>query len=129
MKVTAKKINILVIVCVMLLIGCKPHINNMDYNSQILFPEDGTWYCKELQFTLRLEQNAISEIIVDGTPVSCVAGYYADSPSFYIMSGEVKDGVFVMEKYIFLLEYISSTKTELVLRDTENQTNYVFKKQ
>ena len=94
-------------------------------SNQRIYPEDGIWYCEELQIYLHFDREAISKAIIDGEEVDCAGCYMKDSISITIE--RLYD--FTWEnQIIFSGEYVSLKGSELVLRNRDTKVEYTFVK-
>ena len=88
-------------------------------------PEEGVWYCDELQLQLSFEEEVESCVIVDENQKKCmlVNEQYSKILSVYCFKDE--NEFFDEAEMVFSGERVSLTDEEFVLR-TEDGEKYVF---
>ena len=96
------------------------------FSNRKIYPEDGIWYCKELQIYLNFGHNEISTAIIDGEAIDCTAGHMDNS--LYITVKRLHYDPNLNNRVIFPGEYVSLNDTELVLCHRDTKVKYTFKK-
>ena len=102
--------------------GCQ----NRLFDDRRIFPEEGVWYCEELQITLNFEKNATSKAIVNGEEIECVAGFMSGSTTITVSCQDFNTELMHMGEIIFPGEYVSSSDIELLLRHQYSKEVYTF---
>lgn len=90
------------------------------------FPQDGIWYCEELQLQISFSDDDETFTYADGEKVYCSCDYDRGSAwlglhcrNYYSKSYQVGDVVFDGE-------YVSLDEQTLVIYDQETDQNYTF---
>lgn len=90
------------------------------------FPEEGHWYCAELQMQLDFGDDGDCYVIINGKKMACGCG--ADSGSKWLSVGcqEVNCDYCDLGEEIFGAIFVSLSETELVVQSKDNGTEYTF---
>ena len=88
------------------------------------FPEEGVWYCAELQIYLNFAPNKKDKAIIDGEEVVCMAYYMFNSTHIRIDRWDPEDEI--ENDTIFEGRSVSLKDNTLVLRHHITQVEYNF---
>ena len=107
------------LLCV-ILSGCMALTGYKEY-----YPQEGVWFCEELQIQLSFEDSANCCILVDGIPLYC--GWQIDRGSTVIVF-EVQDHHpdFSLGDNVFVGEYITHDENILHIQEYKGTTIYKF---
>ena len=89
---------------------------------QRIYPEDGTWYCAELNIYLNFGRKAISKAIIAGEEIDCIACFLQDSSDITVERIDDDNNTDV----IFTGKFVSLKNNKLVLRHRQTQVEYTF---
>lgn len=89
-------------------------------------PEDGVWFCEELQIQLSYEQDAQSFVIRDGEQIICACGSDRGVPYIYVSCQETNNSIYSLGEEIFYAKIIELSETELLVCDEETMRQYTF---
>lgn len=95
------------------------------YDSQ-LYPEDGVWYCEELQIYIDFGPGQISKAIIDGEEIDCEIHHRSDSLSITIV--RLYSESTPENRVLFPGKFISQKGNELILCDRDTKVEYTFVK-
>lgn len=118
---TKKPIIFLVLLTLLLhsiFVGCEP----VRYE-----PQEGVWYCEELQAQLSYEKDAATYITENGDRIFGICGTDRGSKLIGILCQSTHGGHYVGEE-LFLAEIISLDDDTLVLCDEYSGQEYVFQR-
>ena len=91
------------------------------------FPEDGVWYCEELEMQMSYETDVRSYATVDQTRISCCTGNDRGSNWITLSCTESYNPCYDVGEVIFAGEYVSLDDHRLVLRAADGR-EYVFER-
>lgn len=92
------------------------------------FPEDGIWYCEELQIQAAFGETGETFIVVEGEKIDCVWENDPGSEWLNIISQDRDTKVFKLGESVFSGTYVRLDETRLVLRDPDSGQEYTFVK-
>ena len=119
-----KKIKLVVIPLLVLLIPMLLYSCLYEFSDRRIYPEDGIWYCDELQLYIHFGRNKTSTAIINGEEIDCDALYMDDSLSITV---ERKYNESTSEnRVIFPGEFVSLKENKLVLCHRDTKKEYVF---
>ena len=110
---------LLIVVLLATLFGCKNTLFN-----RCIYPEDGIWYCDELQLSLNFGFNQISIANIDGEEIKCEANHMGDSLNITVV--RLYDESTPENRVLFPGEYVSLKDNKLVLRHRDTKVEYTF---
>ena len=94
------------------------------------FPEEGRWYCEEIQVTLVFSvinfAREDSVIIIDGNEIECHCGWEIGSPHLYLICHETIDGVCYQGQDLYVWEFVDVTESELILKNHDSEEVFTF---
>lgn len=90
-------------------------------------PQEGVWYCEELQIQLSYEDDARTYITENGNRILGICGTDRGSKLIGILCQSTHAGHYVGEQ-LFLAEIISLDDHALVLYDKDSKQQYVFQR-
>lgn len=108
------------ILLITVLVGCRPD----QYE-----PEEGIWFCEELQIQLSYEQYTNSFAIINGEKILASCGSDRGVPYLYVSCKETENPRHRLGEEIFTAKIISLSETEFVVYDEESLQRYVFIRQ
>lgn len=108
---------IVILQIAMLFAGCVPD----QYE-----PEEGIWYCDELQIQLSYESYAQCYIIEDDEKILCACGSDRGVKYIHVTCLERNHPQYKLGDVIFFAEVISLNDTELLVYDEQTEQQYVF---
>lgn len=91
-------------------------------------PEEGVWYCEDLQIQLSFEANICNYVLVDNVKVE--ANWHNDpgAKTFSIMSAYGVESLGILPGYVFLTaECVSRNEDEFVVKERYTDKAYVFR--
>lgn len=103
--------------CTVFCIGCTPD----QYE-----PEDGVWYCEDLQIQLSYDVGKECYAIIDGEKITAACGSDRGVKRLYVSSQQKDHPKYYLGKTIFAAEIISLNETEFVVYDEQAQREYIF---
>ena len=112
-------IMILIVVLMATLLSCLCTVANRQ-----IYPEDGIWYCDELQLYINFGFNQTSKAIIDGEEIQCEANHMGDSLNITVV--RLYDESTPENRVLFPGEYVSLKDNELVLRHRDTRVEYTF---
>ena len=90
-----------------------------------LMPENGIWYCDELQIQLSFEDYEPSYIVVDGVEIKCAVGNDRGSKLIMISSQEHYSEHFRLDETILAAWHVSLAENRWIMQDDAGR-EYVF---
>lgn len=108
---------IIVIIVMVLVLACAP---------TEFFPDEGKWYCEELEMQLAFGNDDDCFVIRNGRKMKCACG--SDRGSNYLSVGCQEFGCeyCYLGEEIFGATFVSLDETMLVVKDVNNGKEYVF---
>lgn len=90
------------------------------------FPEDGEWYCDELQLLLSFSNPNNCYVKVNDEMIRCAAG--SDKGSSWLSVGcqDTDSNYYALGEEVFGGEFIYLDDEQLILFDPENNMQYIF---
>lgn len=90
------------------------------------YPEDGEWYCEELQIQLSFDGLGDCYYLIGEEKISCACG--SDKGSRWLSVGcqETDSANFELGEEVFGAEFVSLDGNKLVVYDPSAETEYVF---
>ena len=92
-------------------------------------PEEGVWYCDDLEIQLSYSEGNETYAIIDGRKVQCGWINYRGAIDFSVLVQERNVPNYGVGDSIFWGKYISLTETEFVVEDCNSGERYVFVRQ
>lgn len=89
-------------------------------------PEDGVWYCEELQMQLSFEKGQRSYVVLDGTNIVCACENARGSKDILVLCQQNNVRGYEIGDLIFGGRYVDMSDDTFVLRDKESQKIYTF---
>ena len=90
-------------------------------------PQEGVWYCEELQIQLSYEHDAATYITENGDKIFGICGTDRGSKLIGILCQSTHGGHYVGEE-LFLAEITSLDNGTLVLYDEDSGQEYIFQR-
>ena len=91
------------------------------------FPEDGVWYCEELEMQMSFETDVESYATVEQTRISCCTGYERGSDRITVYCQSFDNPYYKVGEAVFTGEHVSLEERQLVLRADDGR-DYVFER-
>lgn len=88
-------------------------------------PQDGVWYCEELQIQIPFDDLGECYAVIDGQPVKCVFENDRGSSWFSVSIWNEKNGGFIGEN-ILVAEVVSISDDSFLVREWRTDEEYVF---
>lgn len=88
-------------------------------------PEDGVWYCEELQMQLSFEKGQKSYVVLDGRVIPCACENNRGSKDVLVFC-QVNGSEYVIGDLIFSGRYVDLSDDTFVLKDRKTQQIYTF---
>jgi hypothetical protein len=88
-------------------------------------PEDGVWYCEELQIQISFEPGKKSYAVLDGTVVPCVCENDRGSKDLLVLCQANGNG-YAIGEIIFSGRYVDLSNDTYVLKNKKSQELYTF---
>ena len=96
-------------------------------NITIWLPEEGIWYCEELDMQLAFSDSDDSYIVIDGEKVICAVRNNRGSKDFLVLILEsVAPNYDKFGDVVFSGKYVSLTEEAFTVKDRESGMQYVF---
>lgn len=97
-------------------------------NIQQWAPEEGVWYCRELQIQMSFDEEVNSYAVIDNDTVLCAAGY--ERGSEYITVGIQEENVpgYSLGEKIFFGKYVARTENEYIVEEVSSGIEYTFER-
>ena len=89
-------------------------------------PEDGIWYCEELEMQLSYDKDGQSYVVENGEKIICACGSDKGVPYLFVSIQEVHHSSYSLGEEIFCAKIISVSETEFVVYDENNERQYIF---
>lgn len=89
-------------------------------------PEEGIWYCDELQIQLSYESDAECFVIKDGEKIRCACGSDRGVNHIEVSCQHENHPDYRLAELIFSAEIISLNESELLVYDEQTDRQYVF---
>lgn len=104
-------------IIVIILSACEP----VDF-----FPEDGKWYCAELNMQLDFGETMNCFIMKDNKAMRCACGSDRGSKWLSVSCQEVNCEYCKLGEEVFLASFVSLDDAQLILQDAKQEHTYVF---
>lgn len=91
-------------------------------------PDDGTWYCEELQIQLSFTKERESFAIIDGQTIICVVENDRGSKEVALICQSSNDLGFQVGDVVFCGEYVELSERQYILKDYASRGTYIFKR-
>lgn len=91
-------------------------------------PEEGVWYCDELQIQLSYEAHTQSYIIQNDEKILCACGSDRGVKYIQVFCQERNHPDYELGELIFLAEIISLDEMQLIVYDEQTEKQYIFYK-
>ena len=95
-------------------------------NITIWVPEDGIWYCEELDMQLSFSISDDSYIVIDGEKVICSVRNNRGSETFSLLIQESGVPNYKLGDAVFHGEHVSLTEEAFTVKDLDSGKQYVF---
>ena len=95
-------------------------------NITIWVPEDGIWYCEELDMQLSFSISDDSYIVIDGEKVICSVRNNRGSKVFSLLIQESGVPNYKLGDAVFRGEHVSLTEEAFTVKDLDSGKQYVF---
>ena len=95
-------------------------------NITIWLPEEGIWYCEELDMQLAFSDSDDSYIVIDGEKVICSVHNNRGSQVFSLLIQESGVPNYKLGDDVFSGKYVSLTEEAFTVKDRESGMQYVF---
>lgn len=106
-----------VTLCIAFCMGCTPD----QYE-----PENGVWYCEDLQIQLSYDIGKECYAIIDGEKIKTACGSDRGVNRLCVSNQQKGHPKYYMGETIFVAEIISLNETEFVVYDEQAQREFVF---
>lgn len=106
-----------VIFCIAFCIGCTP--NRYE-------PEEGVWYCEDLQIQLSYDIGKECYVIINGEKIKAACGSDRGVNWLYVTSQQQGHPKFDLAEVIFSAEIISLNEVEFIVYDEQAKREFVF---
>ena len=83
-------------------------------------PQEGEWYCTELQMQLSFSDQGQSTVIIDGNTISCTWENDIGSHDIYVLCQEVDHPSYKLGELLFWFKYVSLDDGTYVVSDHES---------
>ena len=90
------------------------------------YPEDGQWYCKELQIQLSFDDLGACYYRVGEEVIACACGSDPGSRWLSVGCQETDSAYFELGEEVFGAEFVSLDGEKLVVFDPKTETEYIF---
>lgn len=95
-------------------------------NITIWVPEEGIWYCEELDMQLSFSSSDDSYIVIDGEKVICSVRNNRGSKTFSLLIQESGVPNYKLGDAVFRGEHVSLTEEAFTVKDRDSRKQYVF---
>ena len=114
-----KGIRIFVIILLILILcaGCVPD----QYE-----PEEGVWFCKELQMQLSYEKGIQSFLVENGEKIICSCGSDRGVQYLFVTNYDMSHPCYSFDEELFTARIISLSETEFLVYDEQAERYYTF---
>lgn len=89
-------------------------------------PEDGIWYCAELQIQLSYEQDVEGFIVKNGEKILTTCGSDQGVKKVFVLCSQEKHPDYPWGELMFSAEIISLDEESLVVYDEQTDKSYIF---
>lgn len=90
------------------------------------YPEEGQWYCEELQLMLAFGDSKECYIVVDGEKITCGCGSDPGSRFLSVGSQDEETTRYRLGEEIFGGEFVKLEGNELTIRESKSGQEYTF---
>ena len=101
------------------------------YEPRIIFwrPEEGIWYCEELQIQLSFEENHDSYMVIDGIQIRCVWENDTNSQDIRVLCQGANTFGYGMGESLFSGRYVELSDDQYVVENRQTREQYTFIRQ
>ena len=89
-------------------------------------PEEGIWFCEELQIQLSYERHTQTFAIRDGEKIICACGSDRGVPYLSVSCQETNNPNYSLAEEIFYAKIVSLDQEKMVVREENSETKYTF---
>lgn len=109
--------------------GCCGPASDIEYN----LPEEGIWYCSELETWLVFDCNSAnmpepSYTVIDGKMVKCLCGLENNTPFVLLVCQQRNVPGFALGSVIYRWVFIEIVDNQLILEDDQSGVRYCFER-
>lgn len=90
------------------------------------YPEEGIWYCGELNIQLDFQDGSNCFVVHNGKKIACAAGVDPGSSWISVGCQEADNDCFILGEEVFGAEFVSLDNGILVVQDTDSAKEYRF---
>ena len=91
-------------------------------------PEEGVWFCEELQMQMDFNKGGSTYAVVEGQKITCVVSNDRGSTHVSIVCNEPQHDTYNLDHVFFSGIYKDLTDSQFILKEVKNKTIYVFKR-
>ena len=89
-------------------------------------PEEGIWFCEELQMQMDFNKGGNTYAIVEGQKITCTVSNDRGSTHVRIICQEPSHDTYTLDHVFFAGIYLDLTDSQFVLKEVKTKNIYVF---